>query len=133
MKHSSYRILLALLVAVTLLLSACGSIWISGCVNSTPAPQVTSVSPASLDRQSLPATVTVTGSNFRSWSKINWNSASLATTYIDSEHLTAVITPDMVSAKSNSGLIFVFTSGQSNGLADCTNGGSSSTFIVIIN
>ena len=130
---ASYGILLTLLVVGALLLSACGSVWVSGCVNSTPVPQVASVSPASIDRQSLPATVTVTGSDFQSWSKINWNSASLSTTYVDSEHLSAVITPDVVSAKSSSGLIFVFTSGESNGATGCTNGGSSSSFTILIN
>ena len=130
---ASYGILLTLLVVGTLLSSACGSVWVSGCVNSTPVPQVTSVSPASIDHQSLPVTVTVTGSDFESWSKINWNSAPPSTTYIDSQHLSAVITPDMVSAKSGSGLIFVFTTGQSGAFVGCTNGGSSSTLTIIIN
>ncbi len=80
--------------------------------------------------------MTVTGSNFQSWSKIYWNSASLPTNFIDSHHLSVVITPEIltwVDISSGDGVISVSTSGQLAGdVFGCPNGGSSSTIAIFI-
>ena len=126
-----------LVVSALLLLAGCGSIFIGGCVNSTPVPKVTAISPSKIDTESLPVTMIVTGSDFQTWSTIHWGSASLPTTYVDSKHLSVVVTLEtLVSVPIDNGTatIFVFTAGQtSGGTFDCTDGGSSSTFVIIIN
>lgn len=128
--------ILIILVCASVLFSACGAISVSGCINPTPVPKIDSVSPTSINTQALPVTMTVTGSNFQTWSKIYWNSASLPTTYIDSRHLSVDVTPQIltwVDISGGTGLISVTTSGQTAGdIFGCPNGGSSSTITIII-
>ena len=128
--------ILGVLISAAFLLSACDAISVSGCINATPVPKLTSISPTSINTQALPVTMTVTGSNFQTWSQIYWNAASLPTTYVDSHHLSVAITPQMltwVDISSGTGLISVSTSGQVAGdVFGCPNGGSSSTVTIII-
>ncbi len=125
-----------LIVCALSLLSGCNALSIGGCINPTPVPKLASISPTTINSQTLPVTMTVTGSNFQTWSKIYWNSASLPTSFIDSRHLSVVITPEIltwVSISNGTGLISVSTSGQIAGdVFGCPNGGSSSTITIII-
>jgi hypothetical protein len=133
----AFGLVVVLVVGASLLLAGCGSIFIGGCINSTPVPKLIAVSPSKIDTASLPVTMTVTGSDFQAWSTIHWNSASLPTTFVDSQHLSVVVTPQiltLVTIDNGTGTISVFTAGQSAGdNFVCANGGSSSTFVIIIN
>ncbi len=139
MKNADLRI--SALFAATLLvtgfcLSACDSVWVSVCTLSTPVPELNTVSPTTIDTHALPVTMTVTGSDFQTWSQIHWGSTTLPTTYVDSQHLSSVITQDTlasVNINSGTGTISVFTEGQGSAVKNCANGGSSSTITIIIN
>ncbi|MDT8067628.1 MAG: hypothetical protein ROO76_05610 [Terriglobia bacterium] len=82
-------------------------------------------------------TITVIGSDFQTWSKIQWGSTSLPTTFVDSRHLSVLLTPEIlnsVTINNGTGSIFVFTAGQTtNTNFSCADGGSSSTFFIFIN
>jgi hypothetical protein len=123
-------------VCAAILFSACDAIFVSGCINATPVPKLNSISPTTINTQTLPMTVIVSGSDFKTWSAIFWNSASLPTTYIDSRHLSVTVTPQMltwVDISSGTGLISVSTAGHPDGdIFGCPNGGSSSTITIII-
>ena len=120
-----------------LLFLGCNSLRIGSCVGETPVPKLGSVSPSTINTQTLPVTMTVTGSNFQTWSIVYWNGASLSTNYVDSHHLLVQITPEtmtLVSINNGTALISVTTAGQiGGGIFGCDNGGSSSTFTIIIN
>jgi hypothetical protein len=59
--------------------------------NLNPIPSLTSISPTSAIADSSAFSLTVTGSNFVSSSRIEWNNVALPTTYVDPTTLTAQI------------------------------------------
>lgn len=129
--------LLFVLGCAFFLFSSCDAVFIGGCTLSTPVPKVDSVTPTTIDSQNLPVTMTVTGSDFQSWSKVQWSATSLPTTFVDSSHLTVVLTTQIlnsVSINNGTGSISVFTAGHTTSTNfSCQDGGSSSTFFIIIN
>ena len=136
MNRRSAPALLIVLGCAFFLLSACDSVFIGGCTLSTPVPKVDSVTPSTIDTQGLPLTMTVTGSDFQTWSKVQWGPTSLPTTFVDSRHLSVVLTPEIlnsVTINNGTGSIFVFTAGQGKNTFACADGGSSSTFFIVIN
>ena len=68
-----------------------------GASNSNPTPIANSISPTS-DTLSAPDFIlTVNGSNFQTTSIVNWNGNNLATTYVSSLQLTAVVPSSKLS------------------------------------
>jgi len=98
---------------------------------------VDSVIPSTIDTKSLPLTMTITGSDFQTWSNVQWNSTSLPTTFVDSRHLSVVLTPQLlnsVTINNGTASISVFTAGHTTSKNfSCEDGGFSSTFFIIIN
>ena len=58
---------------------------------NNPAPTLTTLSPTSATAGGAAFTLTVTGTNFVSGSKVQWNGANRTTTYVSSTQLTAAI------------------------------------------
>ncbi len=114
---------LGLLVVPTLsLLLACGG----GSSGGTPAPtgpSITSISPTSVAAGAAGFTLTVAGTNFVQTSAVNWNGASLTTTYVSATQLTAVV-PDNRLATGAAVTVTVVNPGNggtSNGAAFAVN------------
>jgi len=106
------------------------------CTGGIPVPKVSSVSPATLDPQTLPATITVSGSHFESWSVVNFNGMELTTTYGGGSHLTAVVPQEVTTwyaiQSGSTATISVTTAGSVVGsfagnALGCSNGGTSNS------
>src|SRR5205823_3340701 len=65
---------------------------------NNPVPTTTSISPASTTAGSAQFTLTVNGTNFVSTSTVNWNGSALATTFVSSIKLTAIVPAANVAA-----------------------------------
>jgi len=83
---------LALVAALILLLSGwtCRAMFVS--CQGVSQPQITSLSPASIQGDTDSVLLTVEGSSFAPQSQILWNGNVLPTTSIDSQHLQTTIT-----------------------------------------
>jgi hypothetical protein len=131
----------ALVTVLTLLLSGwttCTAIVGFGglCPAAMPQPLITSLSPDILpsDAESVP--LIVTGSGFVPQSQIMWNDTPLPTTFTDAHHLQTTITQQTLNSLAGSVGSSVQISVRSQGSAvilGCPNGGSSATFILLIN
>jgi len=123
------------LLASGLLLVSCGS-GSSSCVGATPVPKLSAVSPNSISSQALPASLTLKGSGFVSWSTVYLNSANLSSTTLNSGRILAgVSSQDLSAAGVTTGTVYisVTNAGQVNlNLFDCPNGGSSRTIPITI-
>ena len=71
-------------------------------VSAYPAPQVTSLSPASILVGSANFTLTVNGADFAPTSVISWNGTPLTTTYQTQEQLTASVPANLITAAGTS-------------------------------
>ncbi len=58
---------------------------------NNPVPAITSISPSSATAGGPAFTLTVTGSNFVSGSKVHWNSSALMTTFVSSTQIKATV------------------------------------------
>jgi hypothetical protein len=65
---------------------------------NNPVPAISSLSPASVLQGGSSFTLTVNGSNFVSNATVQWNGASLATTFVSSTQLTATVTASDIAA-----------------------------------
>jgi hypothetical protein len=65
---------------------------------NNPVPTTTSISPASTTAGSAQFTLTVNGTKFVSTSTVNWNGSALATTFVSSIQLTAIVPAANVAA-----------------------------------
>jgi hypothetical protein len=125
-----------LLVCASSLLAGCGAVFVGGCFNPFPNPIVDSVTPSTIHTQNLPVTMIITGTDFQTSSTVQWSSTSLPTTFVDSHHLSVIITSQIlfsVTVTNGTGFISVFTPSQ-NGVTtiNCPNGVFSSTFTIIV-
>ncbi|MBZ5681281.1 MAG: hypothetical protein LAO24_14370 [Acidobacteriia bacterium] len=127
-------------VALTLLLSGwttCSAMFaFNSCESSTPQPQITSLSPATIPGNAEPTVLSVNGSNFAAQSQIMWNGTALPTMFINSRLLQTTITEQTVASFGGSAGSTVQISVMSTGpatVAGCPNGGSSSTLVLVIN
>ena len=85
-----------------------------GSSNSNPTPILTSLSPASDTLNAPEFTLTANGSNFVSSSIVRWNGNALATTFISSNQLTALVpASDLTSVGTASITIFTASGGTS--------------------
>ncbi len=75
---------------------------------NSPAPAVTSLSPASANARGPAFTLTVNGSGFASYSTVLWNGLERPTTYVSSTRLTAAIAASDI-AVSGTAQVTVFT------------------------
>ncbi|MDD1658410.1 MAG: lectin like domain-containing protein, partial [Methanomicrobiales archaeon] len=91
---------------------------------NNPVPTLTAISPSSATAGGSAFTLTVTGSNFISSSKVRWNGADRTTTYVSATQLTAAIpATDITTATTASVTVFNPTPG----------GGTSSAVTFTIN
>jgi hypothetical protein len=99
-------------------------------------PNLSSVSPTTINSGNLPASISLAGSGFVSWSTVYLNSVPLASSMSDSHHLTATVTwQDLSAAGISSGTVqvSVTNAGQlAGGLLGCPNGGSSQLIAIAI-
>ncbi|HVN21996.1 MAG TPA: IPT/TIG domain-containing protein [Dongiaceae bacterium] len=129
-----YRVFL--LLALTHLSSAwtCSGLFFS-CQTSSADPQITTVSPSSILMAADSTVLTVQGSGFVSGSQVLWNGNALKTTFVDSRHLQATVTQQTFESFGGSvggtADISVNSPGSST-ISGCSNGGSSTIFILSI-
>lgn len=106
------------------------------CQNTVPRPVIVAVSPTSVSLGSTPTLLTVTGEAFVSQSRIVWNRGSLASTFVDSRHLQATITPETFDSFGGSAgttvAISVLSPAGENLVVGCSNGGSSAVIMLQI-
>ena len=72
-----------------------------------PVPTLTSISPTSVIAGGSGLTLTVSGTNFFSGSVVNWNDSGLATTFVSSSTITALVTATDVAAASTSSIAVI--------------------------
>ena len=127
---------IALLAALTLLLSGwtCSAMFLS--CQGVGQPQVTALSPDSIPSNAESVLLTVNGSGFIPQSRILWNGNTLPTTFKDSHHLQATITRQTFDAFGGSVVSSVQISVRSQASFDdmgCPIGGNSATLVLVIN
>ncbi len=101
MKTSSRSIFVCVVCLVLIYFGGCGGSGSSGGGGgnqNNPTPTVASLSPASASQYGPAFTLTVTGTGFISSSQIQWNGASLTTTYASATGLTAQVPAADLSA-----------------------------------
>jgi hypothetical protein len=72
-----------------------------GTNNTNPSPTISNLSPASTTVGTTNFTLNVIGSNFIPTSSIRWNNVALASTYINSNQLTATISSSLLNSVGN--------------------------------
>jgi hypothetical protein len=77
---------------------------------TTPQPQITSLSPASIAAGSAALTVTINGANFTPISQVFFNSTQVSVTYISSTQLTSVIPSNLLATAHTTG-VEIYTPG----------------------
>ncbi len=92
--------------------------------SNNPAPSLSSISPKSVTAGGAAFTLSVTGLNFVAGSKVRWNGADRATSYVSDTQLTAAITASDIAAGGTAS-ITVFS--------PAPGGGTSSTKTFTIN
>ena len=121
---------------VLVLISVC-SAWtcsaivrFDSCQTSASQPQITALSPDSISADATSVVLSVNGSEFVPQSEILWNGNPLGTTFVDSHHLQATITPETFDrfggTAGGSAMISVKSPG-SRVIEGCSNGGVSGT------
>lgn len=92
----------SLLVFSGLIFSGCGGSSSGGSTTpsspSNPTPSISSVSPANLIAGSSAQTVTITGTGFITATVANMNGAALATTYVSTTSITAIVPASAIAA-----------------------------------
>ncbi|HTT22327.1 MAG TPA: hypothetical protein VMG82_25590 [Candidatus Sulfotelmatobacter sp.] len=125
--------LLLLTITTGNVLISCGGS--SECVGDIPVPKLQSVQPMTVNSQDPSTTLSLSGSGFSSSSKVYLNSMLLASTVIDSHHITATVTSEalFVAGTSSGVQIWVTNPGQiGGGLLGCSNGGSSKSISLTV-
>jgi len=127
-----------LIAGLTVMLAGwttCSALFIS-CQTSAPQPQITTLSPNAIPGDMEFVTLTVEGSEFVPQSQVLWNGTALPTTFIDSSHLQAAITPQTLASFGSSSGSTVKISVRSEDLQPvmgCPIGGNSAVLILTIN
>jgi hypothetical protein len=81
---------------------------------NNPVPTLTTISPASATAGAASFTLTTTGTNYITASSVQWNGASLATTYVSATKLTATV-PATDVATAGSATVTVFNPAPGGG------------------
>lgn len=126
----------ALIAALTLLLSGwtCRAIFLS--CQGVAQSQVTSLSPDAIPSNAESVLLTVDGSGFTSQSQILWNGSALQTTFLDSHRLQTMITQQTFDSFGGSAGSSVQISVRSQGSVTdlgCPIGGNSAALVLVIN
>jgi hypothetical protein len=79
--------------------------------DTTPAPTVTAITPASVGAGGPSLTLTVTGTNFVNGSTVRWNGSPRATTFASATRLTAVIPATDLSTPGTAGVTVALPGG----------------------
>jgi len=127
---------IALIAALTLLLSGwtCSAMFLS--CQGVGQPQITALSPDSIPSNAESVLLTADGSGFTPQSQIMWNGNALQTTFMDSHHLQATITHQTFDSFGGSVVSSVQISVRSQASFDdmgCPIGGNSATLVLVIN
>ena len=102
-------------VVITVTTSAGSSAYAAFTVN--PAlPAITSLSPSSAAAGGAGFTLTVTGTNFDSSAKINWNGSALTTTDVSATSLTASVPASLIANAGSATVTVTASVGTSNNL-----------------
>ena len=129
-------ILVALIAALTLVLSGwtCSAIFRS-CQGVVPS-QVTSLSPDTIPSDAESVLLTADGGGFTPQSHIMWNGNALQTTFVDSHHLQTTVTQQTFQSfggsVGNNVQISVMSQASFDDLG-CPIGGNSATLVLVIN
>jgi hypothetical protein len=126
---------LALIAALTLLLSGwtCSGIFLS--CQGVGQSQVTSLSPDTIPSDAESVLLTVDGSGFTPQSQIMWNGNPLQTTFMDSHHLQTTVTQQTFDSFGGTLVNNVQISVRSQASFDdlgCPIVGNSATLVLII-
>jgi hypothetical protein len=108
----------------------------NSCLGIPPQPQITSLSPNAISADAQSVLLIVAGSDFVPQSQILWNGSALQTTFVDSQHIQASMTQQMLeqlSASPGSNVLISVSSVVSRPVVGCPVGGSSATLVLIIN
>jgi len=125
----------ALIAALTLLLSGwtCSALFLS--CQGVAQPQVTSLSPDAIPSNVESVLLTADGSGFNPQSQIMWNGNALPTTFMDSHHVQTTVTQQTLDSfggsVGNNVQISVRSQPSFNDLG-CPIGGNSATLILVI-
>ena len=119
--------LIALIAALTLLLSGwtCSGMFVS-CQGVSQA-QITSILPGKIPSDANSVPLTAAGSGFTPQSQIMWNGSTLETTFLDSHHLQTTITRDTFESFGGGNRVRISVS-QGSG---CPIGGNAALDLVI--
>ncbi len=79
-------------------------------------PALTSLSPANATAGASPFTLTLTGTGFNSSATVQWNGASLATTFVDAAHLTAAVPANLIASPTTAQITVIINGVSSNAL-----------------
>ena len=110
---STGRISIGILVTLFLGISAS----VARATPANPVPFIGALSPVSVAPGGADFVLTVNGDNFVAASVVNWGSTALATTYVSSTQLTAVV-PAALTASGGTGWITVSSAGPSGILSN---------------
>src|SRR5262245_43773007 len=102
------------------------------CLGVTTTPQVTSLSPNTISANAQSVPLVVIGDNFVPQSQILWNGHTLATTFMDPQHLQTSITQQTFTQFGGSLGTDVLIAVNSP-VARCPISGSSATLVLIVN
>ena len=136
---SSHRLGLWLRVSLLAIVTFALSGWTCtavSCFGVSSAPQVASLSPHSISANTQSVPLIVIGDNFVAQSQILWNGNTLATTFMDSQHLQATITPQtfqQFGGSQGSNVLIAVNSPVSTFVPGCPIAGSSATLVLVIN
>jgi hypothetical protein len=131
-----FLIRVALMAALTLLLSGwtCSALFLS--CQGVGQSQVTSLSPNAIPNNAESVLLTADGSGFTPQSQITWNGNALQTTFMDSHHLQTTVTQqtfDSFGGSVGNNVQISVTSQASFDDLGCPIGGTSATLILVIN
>jgi IPT/TIG domain len=107
----------------------------NSCLGIPPQPQVTSLSPSAISAEAQSVLLIVAGNDFVSQSQILWNGSALQTTFVDSQHIQATITQQMLEqlgASPGGNVLISVSSVVSRPVVGCPVAGSSATLVLII-
>ena len=79
-------------------------------------PSLTSLSPDNATAGASPFTLTLTGTGFNSSATVQWNGASLATTFVDAAHLTAAVPANLIASPTTAQITVIINGVSSNAL-----------------
>jgi hypothetical protein len=100
-------ILCAVILAVIILITSCGSAGGGESSTSNPLPSISSLSPSTVTRCGTGLNLIVNGSNFIPASAVQWNGSTRATSYVSATQLTARIAAADVAVSGSSTLTVV--------------------------